>query len=191
MAIVLDINMLCNKMPDLNEITMLLSQYRVSIESMNSIDNWMWDNEKKIEDPKQITTILDMQQIVTINLKQPSIKDIGIYIEKIDSQFLYTLWINTEGYPKLDCEKITRDNCEFYKKIIWTILELNGVIEDFFEVAGIGLETDFCYEKNIIDIIRKSKNMMIWMLNKCDESNTQIEGFKGDMIEGVYILQRK
>ena len=191
MAIVLDINILCNKMLDLNMITTLLTKHRVSIESMNSIDNWMWDNEKKIEDSKQIATILDMQHIVTFKLKQPSIKDIGVYIEKIENQFLYTLWINTEGYPMLDCEKITMDNCKFYKEIIQAILALNGLIEDFFEVVGIGLETDICYERNVMDIIRKSKNVMIWMLKKHDELNIQLEDFKGDMIESVYVLQRK
>ncbi len=67
---------------------------------------------------------------------------------------------------------------------------MNKLSEDSFEVVGIGLETDFCYEKDIMDIIRKSKNMMIWMLYKQDELNIQLEEFKIDVIEGVYILQR-
>lgn len=191
MAVVLDINILCNKMLDLNKIAFLLAKHKASIESINSIDNWMWDNEKKLEDFNQIATILDMQHIIIIKLKQPSIKDIGVYIEKIENQFLYTLWINTEGYSMLDCEKITMDNCEFYQEIIQAVLELNRLIKDSFEVVGIGLETDFCYEKDVIDIIRKSKNMMIWMLNKHDELNIQLEKFKGGMIEGIYVLQRK
>lgn len=190
MAVVLDINILCNKMLDLTKSELLLAKHNVSIESINSIDNWMWENEKEIEDSKQITNILDMQQITIIKLKKPSIKDIGIYIEKIENQFLYTLWINTEGYTMLDCEKITKDNSEFYKKIVLSILELNRLIEDSFEVVGIGLETDFYYEKDVMDIIRKSKNMMIWMLNKQDEVNIQLEEFKIDAIEGVYVLQR-
>ncbi len=191
MAVVLDINILCNKMLDLNKSASLLAKHNISLESMNSIDNWMWENEKEIKDSKQIANILDMQHIVIIKLKQPSIKDIGIYIEKIDNQFIYTLWINTEGYTMLDCEKITMDNSEFYKKIVLSILEMNKLIEDSFEVVGIGLETDFCYEKDVMDIIRKSKNMMIWMLNKHDELNIQLEEFKFDMVEGVYVLQRR
>lgn len=116
MAVVLDINILCNKMLDLAKSKLLLAKHNVSIESINSIDNWMWENEKEIEDSKQIANILDMQQIAIIKLKHPSIKDIGIYIEKIENRILYTLWINTEGYAMLDCEKITKDNSEFYKK---------------------------------------------------------------------------
>lgn len=191
MAIVLDINILCNRMLDLNIIATLLSNYRVSIESVKSIDNWMWDSEKKIESFDQVATVLDMQHIVIIKLKQPSIKDMGVYIEKITNQFLYTLWINTEGYLMMDYEKITMDNCVFYKEIIQAVLALKGLIEDSFEVVGIGLETDICYGKNVIDVIQKSKNVMIWMLNVQDKLKIQPEEFRGEMIEGVYVLQRK
>ena len=190
MAVVLDINILCNKMLDLTKSASLLAKHNVSLDSMNSIDNWMWENEKEIENAKQIANILDMQQIVIIKLRQPSIKDIGIYIEKIENQFLYTLWINTEGYPILDCEKITKDNSEFYKKIVLSILEMDKLIEDSFEAVGIGLETDFCYEKDIMNIIQKSKNMMLWMLKKHDKLITPLEAFEADVIEDVYVLQR-
>jgi len=155
------------------------------------MDNWMWDNEKEIENFKQIAAILDMQQIVTIKLRQSLIKDLGIYIEKVENQFLCTLWINTEGYPELDCEKITMNNCEFYKEIIQGILEFKGLAENSFEVVGIGLETDISYEKSVMDIIRKSKNVMIWILNKHNDLNIQLENFKCHMIEDVYVLQRK
>lgn len=191
MAVVLDINILSNKMLDLNKSVSFLARYNISIESINSIDNWMWDNEKKIEDTKQIATILDMKHIVAIKLKESSIKDIGVYIEKIDNQFLYTLWINTHGYTMLDCEKITMENSEFYKKVIQALLEYNRLIEDSFEVVGIGLETDFCYTKDVMGIIQKSKNMMIWMLNKHDNLNVELEKYKGYMIEDMYVLQRK
>lgn len=190
MAIVLDINILCNKMLDLNTITMLFSKYEVSIEYMKSIDNWMWDNEKKIESSKQVMTILDMQHIVIIKLMQPLIKDMGVYIEKIKNQYLYTLWINTEGYPMLDCEKITLDNSEFYKEIIKAILELNRLIKDSFEVVGIGLETDIYYEENIMDMIENSKNIMIWLLNKHIKLNFELENFKGNVVEDIYVLQK-
>lgn len=190
MAVVLDVNILCNKVLDLNIIMVLLAKYGVSIMSMSSIDNWMWDNEKEIEPYNEIAAIVDMQHIAVIKLKQQRIKDMGIYIEKYENQYLYTLWVNTEGYPILDCEAITLDNSKYYKEIINIILELNGLIKDFFEVVGIGLETDICYKKNIIDIILSSKNVIIWMLSKHDGLSMQLENFNGNMIEGVYVLQR-
>lgn len=191
MAVVLDINILCSKMLDLNKSASLLAKHNISIGSINSIDNWMWDNEKEVEDFKQIANILDSHHIVTIKLKQPSIKDMGVYIEKVENQFLYTLWINTEGYEMLDCEKLTVNNSEFYKKLIQAVLEMNRLIEDSFEVVGIGLETDFYYEKNVMDIIRKSTNMLIWILNVHDGLNIQLDRFKGNVIEDVYVFTRE
>ena len=191
MAVVLDINMLCNEILDLNMIATLLNKYSICMESMNVIDSWMWDNEKKVEDLNQIASILDMQHIVIIKLKSHQIKDMGVYIEKFENQYLYTLWINTEGYPMLDCEKITKDNCEYYKEIVRAILELNGLIKDFFDLVGIGLETDICYEKNVMDIVQNSKNVMIWILSKHKELNIQLDDFKSVMVEGVHVLQRK
>lgn len=191
MAVVLDINILCSKMLDLNKSASLLAKHNISIGAINSIDNWMWDNEKEVEDFKQIANILDSHHIVTIKLKQPSIKDMGVYIEKVENQFLYTLWINTEGYAMLDCEKLTVNNSEFYKKLIQAVLEMNRLIEDSFEVVGIGLETDFYYEKNVMDIIRKSTNMLIWILNVHDGLNIQLDRFKGNVIEDVYVFTRE
>ena len=189
MAVVLDINILSNKMLDLAQSASYLAKHNIGLDSMYSIDNWMWENEKEIE-AKQIANILDIQHIVIIKLKHSSIRDIGIYIEKIENQFLYTLWINTEGYAMLDCEKITKDNSEFYKKIVLAVLEMNKLIEDSFEVVGIGLETDFYYDKDIKDIIQKSKNMMIWMLKKHDGLKPLLEAFKIDVVEDLYVLQR-
>lgn len=125
MAIVLDINFLCNKMLNIDVVVTLLNRYNVSIESMNSIDNWMWDNEKNIESSQQFASILDAQHIIVIKLKSPLIKDMGIYIEKIEKCYFYTMWINTEGYPMLDCDKITWGNYEFYNNLLQLILEIN------------------------------------------------------------------
>lgn len=90
----------------------------------------------------------------------------------------------------MDCEKLTVNNSEFYKKLIQAVLEMNRPIEDLFEVVGIGLETDFYYEKDIMDIIRKSTNMLIWILNMHDGLNIQLDRFKGNIIEGVYVFTR-
>ncbi len=188
MAIVLDINLLCNKMVDPDVVATLLNEYNVSIESMNSIDNWMWDNEKNIESFKQFASILDAQHIVVIKLKKPLIKDMGIYIEKIDNCYLYTVWINTEGYPMLDCDKITLDNHEFYDNLVKLILE---VIDIPFEVIGIGLETDIYYNKNIMDTIRNSKNIMLWLINRHIELKNELELYKVREMKGVYVLEKK
>lgn len=190
MAIVLDINFLCNKMLNIDVVVTLLNRYNVSIESMNSIDNWMWDNEKNIESSQQFASILDAQHIIVIKLKSPLIKDMGIYIEKIEKCYFYTMWINTEGYPMLDCDKITWGNYEFYNNLLQLILEINEAFNNSFEIIGIGLETDIYYNENIIDTIQNSKNVMLWIINKHIELNNELKSYKVSRIKGICILEK-
>lgn len=190
MAIVLDINFLCNKMLNIDVVVTVLNRYNVSIESMNSIDNWMWDNEKNIESSQQFASILDAQHIIVIKLKSPLIKDMGIYIEKIEKCYFYTMWINTEGYPMLDCDKITWENYEFYNNLLQLILEINEAFNNSFEIIGIGLETDIYYNENIIDTIQNSKNVMLWIINKHIELNNELKTYKVSRIKGICILEK-
>lgn len=190
MAIVLDINFLCNKMLNIDVVVTLLNRYNVSIESMNSIDNWMWDNEKNIESSQQFASILDAQHIIVIKLKSPLIKDMGIYIEKIEKCYFYTMWINTEGYPMLDCDKITWENYELYNNLLQLILEINEAFNNSFEIIGIGLETDIYYNENIIDTIQNSKNVMLWIINKHIELNNELKTYKVSRIKGICILEK-
>lgn len=190
MAIVLDINFLCNKMLNIDVVVTVLNRYNVNIESMNSIDNWMWDNEKNIESSQQFASILDAQHIIVIKLKSPLIKDMGIYIEKIEKCYFYTMWINTEGYPMLDCDKITWENYEFYNNLLQLILEINEAFNNSFEIIGIGLETDIYYNENIIDTIQNSKNVMLWIINKHIELNNELKSYKVSRIKGICILEK-
>lgn len=185
MAIVLDINFLCNRMLDIDIIVELLNDYGVSIKSINSIDNWMWDNEQKVECLNQVEGVLNDYRIVIIELKKVLIKDLGVYIEKIENLYLYTLWINTEGYQMLDCDKVTLENSKFYEEIFQTILKVNKRVENIFEVIGIGLETDFYYSENVMDTIQNSKNIVVWILNNHSGANNMIEGYKEKKIEGL------
>ena len=191
MAIVLDVNILCNKILDIKLIATYLEKYSINIDAVYSIDNWMWENKKEIKDFKQISNLVDSQHIVVIELNKPSTKAVGLYIEKVENHFLYTLWINTEGYSVLDCEEVTMDNRESYRNIMQGILGLISLEKDSFVLAGIGLETDFCYENDIEDIILKSKNMLIWMINKYNGRMLQLSGFRGEMIEDIYVLQKE
>lgn len=193
MAIVLDINFLCHKMIDTNTIVELLNDYAITIESINSIDDWMWNNEKKVELLNQVEGVLNNNRIVIIQLKNQLIKDLGIYIEKIESDYLYTLWINTEGYEVLDYDVITSENRKFYDKIYLIISKINKKVQDVFEVVGIGLETDFYYSENIISMIRNSRNIVVWILNghikdvnvSINYKEKKVEGLKMTVLEKI------
>lgn len=191
MAIVLDINFLCNKMLDMEIVEELLNEHRVNIESINSIDNWMWDNEKKVQCQEQLRRILDNGQIAIIELKHPLVKDMGLYIEKNRYCYHYNLWMNTEGYPMLDCDKINIGNYKFYEGIFQTIFKIKERVKNAFEVIGIGLETNIYYSSNIIDTILKSQNIMFWILNRHVEITNGLEDYDEKNMAGMKILEKK
>lgn len=188
MAIVLDINFLCNKMLNISIIEELLNEHQVNIESINSIDNWMWENEKEVVGREQLGRILNNGQIAIIKLKRTLIKDLGLYIEKNEYFYHYTLWMNTEGYPALDCDKVNAGNCIFYEGILQTILKAKEKVNSAFEVIGIGLETDIYYSRNIIDMIQKSRNIMFWIPGRHIEFINGLKGYDEKNMAGVKIL---
>lgn len=191
MAIVLDINFLCNNMLDISIIENLLIEYQVKVDTINCLDNWMWDNEKEVESLNGIEKMLMNNQIVVIKLKRPLIKDLGMYIEKIENIYQYTLWINTEGYPELDCDMINEKNRRIYEKILQAILCMKEKDLNIFEIIGIGLETDIHYSKKIIDIIKNSENILVWIINRHVELSNDVDGYVVKHVKGIEILERK
>lgn len=190
MAIVLDINLLSIKLVDMDVIGYLIKKYNVGIASINSIDNWKWENKKEIESLLQIGEVLNNYQIIIIELKQPLIKDVGIYIEKVENLYHYTVWMNTEGYPMLDCNIITLDNCKYFENLISALLKMKEDDINIFEVVAIGLETDIYYSKDVFDMIQKSKNILVWILNQNVELNQKIDGYEIKKRNGIKVLEK-
>ena len=183
MAAVLDINILCNKILETDIIEKLIGDYKTTIKSISSIENWMWENEQQINSLSQITSIMERDRIITINLISPYFKDLGIYIEKINDMYQYTLWINTEGYPELDSDMITPENKRYYEIIYQVISRLNNEILRSIEIAGIGIESDFFYKGKLPDTIQSSCNMVVWILNN-DISIERLKNYKKRLIKG-------
>lgn len=188
MAIVLDINILCNKVLDIDLIDAVLDKFETNIESIHSIDNWMWENQQDIESLGKIEEVLNHNGIIVIKLKNPIFVNVGIYIEKIEDFYLYELWINTEGYPILDSDIVTSENRIYYEKIYELILEIHKSDESVVKVVGIGLETDFYYSEDVIAIIHNSSNMTSWIINSDIWSDMAIRGFVERKIEGLKMI---
>lgn len=163
LTVVLDINILCNKMVENENVKTLLCNYGVCIESVISLANWMWEGEQKIE-LDQIEKEVDSNRIIAIQLKKPSIKDLGVYIEKCGEHYLYNLWINTAGHEMLDCNSVTIQNSSFYEMIYEAIAEIDNKDSGCIKIVGIGLETDFYFDKDIRSVMEKSRNIVSWIM---------------------------
>lgn len=184
MAVVLDINMLCKKVLNPQIMEKVISDFGISVGCISCIDNWMWDNEQQIRDISQITEKLASDKIIVIKLIFPLIKDMGIYVEWVNNAYLYTWWLNAEGYPELDCDTITLDNKYYYEKAYQMVLALENSESNLLQIAGIGVETEFYCGENVIDIIHYSRNMTAWMLPSTVKADEMLTEYRKRDVDG-------
>lgn len=179
MAIVLNFTLLCEELISLNFMLQsnVVANLDVSIEKISYIDNWMWENQQKIQDTSLIEKKLSEGKIIIINLKSSTIKDMGIYVEEIAERYVYDLWVNTEGYPELDTDKINLKNRKYFQLFYQKFNELLKMQNIRFQLLGIGLETKFECKDTIIDTIEKSDNVIVWIVNKNSGRNLILDNY--------------
>ena len=64
---------------------------------------WEWRNQQELRTFSDIERRLDEGKIIVVNFETDQWKDMGMYIEK-EKEYIYSLWINTEGVPELDSQ---------------------------------------------------------------------------------------
>ena len=193
MAVALEFNIISKSLIDL-EIVMSnspVNAFNVEVGSVCCIDNWIWENPQEMQSLSLVHTMLETAKIIVINLKCSILKDAGIYIEKNDEEYVYNLWINTEGYPVLDEDKISPDNEHYFQKIYRIIEELREEQGIDFRIIGIGFETCYQYERENSEVIKKSKNVIAWILSKYMNSNMELSDYrKKDEIGELIIFEK-
>lgn len=186
MAVVLDINLLCKEIIDFSILKDIMNNYEVNLDTISSIDNWMWDNEQKVvNDFNSMSKILNQNKIIVIKLASRLFKDLGIYIEKTGTDYLYTLWLNTEGYPQLDSDLVNIENRIYYESVYQEILKFENKNPELLKIVGIGIESDFFYSRDIVDIIRNSKNITAWILNGNIKDKISLSRYSERSIKGT------
>lgn len=170
MAATLDLNFLCVEQIDLkNFFFSITKNYNMLIEKIISIDNWMWENETVINDVNDIDETLHRNKIVVINFVCYLFKNLGMYIERVNEKYIYSIWINTEGYSELDSDIITLQNKSYYNKIYNEISRF----KISYEILAIGIETTFDYYEDMVQIIQKSQNVVVWVINSDLDSDLE------------------
>lgn len=179
MAAVIELYCVWGKQIDLAAGLKIISETaEVSIGNAFCIDNWKWENQQAILDFSEIEEKIEKNKIVVIDLKLSVFKSAGIYIEKMQNDYVYEMWIDTEGFPELDVDVITKANQKFYQrayKALETIVERQKIP---FKILGIGVETNFEYDEDVNEIVRKSGHMVSWVSNKTLEKKTPLSGGK-------------
>ena len=190
MAAVLDFNLICKGFIDLKHVLQEpeIDKLGIIVEKIFSIDNWGWENKKNLQNISNIDKALEKARIVVIHLKSHAVKDIGIYIEKIKEEYVYNLWINTEGYPEFDADKIEQGNEYFFYKFFQIFEEIERKQNIGFRILGVGVETNFQYAEENISVIEKSENMIAWVMNKNLDGNMVLADYRKKEIEGMNLI---
>ena len=84
---------------------------------------------------------------------------------------LYNFWLDTAGYEKLDCDSITIQNSSFYEMVYEAVAEIDNKMYGCIKIVSISLETDFYFEKDIMSVIEKSRNVVSWIIREKEMKN--------------------
>lgn len=90
----------------------------------------------------------------------------------------------------LDCDAITSENRKYFENIFSIVLKIRENNKNTFEAAAIGLETDIHYSKDVLDMIQKSNNVLVWIFNQDVELNQKMDGYEMKRINGIKIVEK-
>lgn len=185
MAITLNFNLVCSTLIDIQSIlqNFKIGNFEISIEQICCIEDWTWTNPQRIQDISTIDEKLNQNNIIIINFISNTLKDLGLYIEKIDGDYVYDLWVNTEGYPVLDADTINNNNKAYYNLFYVTLENILKQQNIKYKMIAIGLETKFEYKYNILDTIKYSDNVIVWIINKFFDVNIDLAGYQRKAVE--------
>ena len=146
MAIIWDFNLvspnfidLCPFFSNKKENEKLFELVAISV-----IDDWGWSNQRELSTVSEIEKNLEEGKIIAISLKSSLWESLGMYVEKAD-KYIYTLWINTEGFPELDSDEVRDENVYHYNQAYYFLKKLMEQYHFEFDVIAIGLEGKLCY----------------------------------------------
>ena len=167
MAVAWEINIINEEAISPEILSLIIKEYKndINVTTIVSMDDWGWSNKRQLDSIAEITEELDKGKIITIELQSKQWKSLGMFAEK-EGVYLYTFWINTDGFPELDVDKITDANRKYYNQVYHI---LDKLIEEYnlpFNYIAIGLESDIRCCADIRTAISNSNNVIVWLIKK-------------------------
>lgn len=167
MAVAWEINMINEEAISPEILSLIIKEYKndINVTAIVSMDDWGWSNKRQLDSIAEITEELDKGKIITIEMQSKQWKSLGMFAEK-EGVYLYTFWINTDGFPELDVDKITDANRKYYNQVYHI---LDKLIEEYnlpFNYIAIGLESDVRCCADIRTAISNSNNVIVWLIKK-------------------------
>ena len=167
MAVAWEINIINEEAISPEILSLIIKEYKndINVTTIVSMDDWGWSNKRQLDSVAEITEELDKGKIITIEMQSKQWKSLGMFVEQ-EGVYLYTFWINTDGFPELDVDKITDANRKYYNQVYHI---LDKLIEEYnlpFNYIAIGLESDIRCCADIRTAISNSNNVIVWLIKK-------------------------
>lgn len=129
------------------------------------IDNWEWDNLKKIDNNFAIYNELCHGKIICLDIASPKCENLGIYIEKYGNNFVYCFWGDTKIFSPLSLERNLKSTRVWYNHLYTYLIDILTLYKLDFKYIAIGIESKFQYYEDMSETINKSKNISSWIIN--------------------------
>ena len=168
MAVAWEINIINEEAISPEILSLIIKEYKndINVTTIVSMDDWGWSNKRQLDSVAEITEELDKGKIITIELQSKQWKSLGMFAEKEGGVYLYTFWINTEGFPELDVDKITDANKKYYNQVYRILDRLIKEFNFSFNYIAIGLESDVRCCADIRTAMSNSNNVVVWLIKK-------------------------
>ena len=164
MAVAWEINIINEKAISPEILNLIVKEYNnINVTTIVSMEDWGWSNKRQLDSVAEITEELDKGEIITIELQSKQWKSLGMFAEK-EGVYLYTFWINIDGFPELDIDRITDANKKYYNQVYHI---LDRLIKEYnlpFNYIAIGLESDIRCCADIRTAISNSNNVVVWLI---------------------------
>ena len=168
MAVAWEINIITEEAISPEVLNLIIKEYNnyVNVETTISMDDWGGSIKRRLDSIAEITEELDKGKIITIEMQSKRWKALGMFAEKEGGVYLYTFWINTEGFPELDVDKITDANKKYYNQVYRILDRLIKEFNFSFNYIAIGLESDVRCCADIRTAMSNSNNVVVWLIKK-------------------------
>lgn len=167
MAVVLDINMISLEWMDLESA--IYNAYNchnvnITIDEIIAIDDWSWSKFSNVM-YEDMYGAVSKGKVVCVKMHSDECENMGVFIQKIDNNYNYTIWLSMEKHPEMDTDEISERNYNYYIQVINHIKRTIIKKESEFIVIAVGVETVFKYNQRVEEVVKSSKNVVLWIIN--------------------------
>lgn len=184
MAITFEVNWVCSMLVDLDCLFHKtdMSALGITIKKISSMDNWSWENRTTIFDIASLQKNLNAGKIIDIELRSETTINMGIFIEMYNNMYEYCFWLNVDIGNGFNEFGVTQRSKEYLQKIYAVFTAYQAQQDVDVLVLGMGFETTFCYDGDVMRTINKSSNIIVWIVNNSLASQVLLSDYKNNRV---------